>query len=102
MPDVLIKDEVLAVQPSERNIAFVDRCRQLVTVATPDSLEPLDRVVGRADDVMDNAVGHRGEDRREVAVVLCPQLFVDDAIELGSRIPVGVPGVHATHFVPGR
>jgi hypothetical protein len=95
-PDVLVEDEVPPVQPPEWNVAFVDRGCQQVVVATPDGLEPLDGVVGGADEVVDDGIGHPGEDRLDVAVVLGPQLPVDESIELAMLVLFRILlGLHA-------
>ncbi len=84
-PDVLIEDEVRPVQPAERHVALVDRRCQQVVIATSDRVLPLDRVVKRADQVMDDGVGHRRDDRLDIAVMFGTQLSVDEPIEFGLR-----------------
>ena len=90
-PDVLVQDEVLAVKPSQRYVTFVDRGSQDVAVATPDGLPAADGVVGRADKVVDDGVGHRRDDRFDVRVVFSPQLRIDKPVELRPLAFIGVP-----------
>lgn len=81
----------------------MDRHGQQVAVAMPDRVEPLDRVIGQANDLMDDGVGHRGEDPLDVAVVFRAQLPVDEPIEVGSCVRVHVVlGHHAAHHRPPR
>lgn len=98
---MLIEDEIASVQSSERNVAFVDGRRQQVVVSTPDSLESLDGVLGRADQIVDDGVVHRGKDPLDIAVVFCPQLGVDEPIEVVVRAWTVVteiqPELHAMH-----
>ena len=105
-PDVLVEDEVGPVQPPQRDIPFVDGSREQVVVATPYSLEPLDGVLRRTDQVVDDGIVHRGEDRLDVAVVLGPQLGVDEPIEFGlaarSTWVKVLPTLHETHHRSGR
>ena len=54
-------------------------------------------------DVVDDAVGHRGEDRLDVTVVLGPQLRVEEPIEFGLSVAHAVlEGLHALHDGPRR
>ena len=102
-PDVLVEHEVPSVQPSQRRVSFMDRRRQHVVVATPDGLDPDDRVIEGADDVVDDGIGHRGEDRLYVPVVLGPQAGVDQSVELVRRVSGGVQlRHHTTHDGAGR
>jgi hypothetical protein len=86
LPDVLVEDEVVAVQPSSGNVALMDRGRQLVAIPAPDSLEALDRVASRADLVVDDGIGHLSEDPVDIAVVLRAQLVFNKPIEVDPPV----------------
>jgi len=102
-PDVLIEDEVLPVSPSDRDVALVDRDREEVAVAVPDRPEPVDRLVGQADDLVDDCVRHRREDPLDVAVVFRAQLPVYETIQVGASVRIEVlRGVHVPHLPLGR
>lgn len=95
LPYVLVEDEVDAIQPSSGNVALMDRGCQLVAVPAPDSLEPLDRVVGGANLVVDDGIGHVTEDPVDVAVVLRAQLVFNKPIEVDPpAINTIFPGLH--------
>src|ERR1035437_2093410 len=63
VPGMLVEDEVLAVQPSNGNVALVDRRGQELLVTAPDCGEAVHGAVRGADDVGHDRVSHRGEDR---------------------------------------
>ena len=102
-PDVFVQDETPAVAASDRDIALVHGGREELAIAFPDGVEAVDRVIGQADDLMDDGVGHRGEDPLDVAVVFRPQLAVDKPIEVGPSFRFQVMlRHHATHRAPMR
>lgn len=105
-PDVLVEDEVGPIQPPERDIPFMDSGREQVVVTTPHGLEPLDGVLRRTDQVVDDGIVHRGEDRLDIAVMLGPQLGVDEPIEFrvaarSTWVKV-LTALHKTHYHSGR
>ena len=81
-PDVLVDDEVAPVPSADRFVALMDRGGKHVGISASDRLASLDRVVGQADDVVNDGLGHRSEDGLEVAVVLGPQLRIDEPIKV--------------------
>ena len=102
-PDVLVDDEFLSVPSSDRDVALVDGCRKEVAITTSDRFQPVDRVIGETDDLVDDGLGHRREDRLDVAIVLSAQLPIDEPIKAGSHFCIEVwLRHHATHRGPGR
>lgn len=81
-PDVLVDHEVAPVVAPERGVALVDRGRQQFVVAPPDGVEPLDGVIGKADHLVHDPVGHRGQDRLDIAIVFGAELAIHETIEV--------------------
>ena len=101
-PDVFVEDEVGSVQAAQRNVPLVDRCSEQVVIAAPDGRQALDRVVGRANDVVDDGVGHRREDCLDVTVVLGAELGIEEVIEAGALGGRDRFGLHTKHDRPER